>query len=106
MSVLNDTQFTYSTVDTGAGRYKHLITAQHPEHGDIGRMQWDNRSIDINVDDEHTRQGVATSMWEEGHRMAGQDRSIPQPKHSSDRTDKGDAWARSVGGRLPRRSQG
>jgi len=69
-------------------------------------MSWNSKGITgIEVPPDHQRKGIASAMWAEGHRLAETERGIPAPKHSSDRTDAGDAWARSVGGRLPRRKQ-
>lgn len=42
-------------------------------------------------------QGIATAMWHYAKRTAG----VPSPKHSRARTDAGDGWAKSVGGKLP-----
>lgn len=85
---------------------------EHPEHevqahlGEpigIASMRWSSRGvINIEVDPEHQRQGVATAVWNEAHRLAEENARIPKPKHSPDRTNAGDAWARAVGGRLPR----
>ena len=54
--------------------------------------------MNIEVDPDHQRQGIATGMWEHAHSVA----SRPLV-HSALRTDDGDAWARSVGGRMPGR---
>lgn len=53
----------------------------------------------IQVWDPHKRKGVATALFEEAQRRWS-DLTI---KHSSDRTNDGDAWAREIGGTLPRR---
>lgn len=92
----------YETVDTGASRPLHRIQAK-VEGRTAGSMVWNQREIrNIEVHPDFQRRGIATAMWNEGQRLAESSR-IPSPKHSSDRTDAGDAWARSVGGRLPRR---
>jgi GNAT superfamily N-acetyltransferase len=54
---------------------------------------------------EHQRQGIATSMLGEARRIAGETRGVTSPRHSSYRTNSGEAWARSTGDRLPRRDQ-
>jgi hypothetical protein len=105
---LNEDQFnlSYETIDTGAAKLHHLITARTPDGAVAGRMQWSHRNIQkLDVEPEFSRRGLATQMWEHGHLLAETQRRVPQPKHSPDRTDAGDAWARSVGGRLPRRSR-
>lgn len=108
-------QFQYDNPELGTAKMAHRIVAYKdvPWEGidkttrvDLGRMIWNSRSIlNIDVDEQYARRGVATAMWQEGHRLAEQNARIPKPKHSSDRTAMGDAWARSVGGRLPRRKR-
>jgi len=73
-----------------------------------GEMAWHYRSGEIgalDVDPAHRRQGIATAMWHEGRRIAAATPGVKPPRHSSDRTDLGEAWARSLGDRLPRRKQ-
>lgn len=72
----------------------------------IGSMSWHHQTGEvrgIDTDPGHRRQGVASSMWAEGQRVAGETRGVKLPKHSAQRTTAGDAWAKSVGGRLPKR---
>ena len=96
---LNGMQFQYTKVDTG-GRPMHRLEAVHPDHGVVGKMDWSVKQIrNIDVEPEHRRQGIATALWEKGQSIR------PTPKHSDQRTDAGDAWARTVGGRLPRRDR-
>ena len=100
------TQFKvkYDTYDTGESYKTHRVTAKAPAGNIAGTMTWNHREVQsVDVVPDFRRQGVATAMWQEGHRMAGEVKSIPTPKHSSQRTNAGDAWAKSVGGRLPRR---
>lgn len=97
-------QFEYLDPESQGQTRTHRINAMRGGEK-LGHMSWDRkRIVNIDVDPEHQRQGVATALWNEGHRLAGEVQRIPQPRHSADRTTKGDAWARSVGGRLPRRS--
>lgn len=101
MSVLNDIQFTHEKYGS-----EHNVIARDTEGGFVGNMRWSPQQVrNVMVNESHQRQGVATAMWNEGHRLASENARIPQPKHSPDRTNEGDAWARSVGGRLPRRVQ-
>lgn len=85
------------------GQPYHRITAHQP--GDdspnpAGEMRWNARAVkDVFVDPAHQRRGIATAMWEAGQQVR------PRPKHSDDRTDAGDAWAKKVGGPVPRRRQ-
>lgn len=76
----------------------HAIHAKH-EGRTVGAMTWKAKELqNVTVDEEHRRRGVATAMWQMGQQAR------PRPKHSGDRTDAGDSWARKVGGRLPRRT--
>lgn len=102
---LNPVQFQYSQTENRSG-YVHHITAKADE-GTVGEMHWsDARKGQIShiwVDPDRHRQGIATGMWNTGHEIA-KSNGITPPKHSPDRSDKGDAWARAVSGRrLPRR---
>ncbi len=77
-----------------------------PGHRPIGSMSWQHKTgeiLGISTEPEHRRRGLATRMWHEAHRVAGETRGVVEPKHSVDRTESGEAWARSLGGRLPKR---
>lgn len=92
--------FVHSTPETGGSRKMHKLS----ETKSGAAMVWNNRGIqNIQVPPDHQRRGIGTAMWNEGQRIAEENQKVPAPKHSRDRTDAGDAWARSVGGRLPRR---
>ncbi len=70
-----------------------------------GWMQWaDDTGVlqHIRVNDDSRRQGVATNLWNRAQRLAAE-RGITAPVHSAERTKEGDAWAKSVGGDLPKR---
>jgi len=101
--------YTYSEVlqkdINGKKLNGYLISATHTESGEkAGHMLADHRGKikSIAVTPAHQRKGVATSMWEHAQGLAEQG-TVPKPKHSRDRSDQGDAWAKSVGGRRPRR---
>lgn len=73
----------------------------------MGELKWSAKTGEIHniaVDWDARRMGVATGMWQEAHRLAGETRGVRAPRHSAERTDAGEAWARSLGGRLPERS--
>ena len=99
-------QFEYRPVETG-GKPLHMVTAiAGPTGTEVGKLLWNSREVrNITVDSDQQRRGVATGMWTEAQRIAAENARIPAPKHSTDRTEAGDAWARSVGGRLPRRKR-
>ena len=60
----------------------------------------------ISVDEQYQRQGLATELLSRGREFAEATRGVPRPKHSPDRTDAGEAWARTLRERLPRRTPG
>lgn len=64
------------------------------EPGPVERGEIEN----IHVDSAYRRQGIGTAMWGIGRQML----PYVKPQHSVDRTEKGDAWAKSVGGKLPK----
>jgi ribosomal protein S18 acetylase RimI-like enzyme len=99
-------QFDYQgTVDMGERHPWHVMVAR-AEGQEIGHMHWNNRHIgSLEVEPEYRRQGVATGMWQEAQRLAETNKNVPAPQHSSDRTNMGTAWAKAVGGRLPRRKR-
>jgi hypothetical protein len=103
---LHGIQFSYDNPELGESTKLHRIRAS-TGGSQLGEMIWGKgggiRNIMTTPGQE--RRGVATAMWQEGHRLAGEQASVPRPKHSKERTNAGDAWARSVGGRLPRRSR-
>jgi hypothetical protein len=83
----------------------HTMYANDANGRYIGHLDWNKRSgqIDnINVIGRMQGLGVATSMYEKATKLAG-DTGIKSPQHSTFRTDKGDAWARKVGGKVPPR---
>ena len=78
----------------------HIVEASK-DGNPIGKLVWSAKTREIRnieVSDQYRRQGVATGMWNYAQSL-----DSPKPRHSSDRTDAGDAWARSVSSRLPKR---
>jgi hypothetical protein len=81
---------------------RHSITALNPTGFPVGSIHWHPEThaiTNVNVRDEEQRKGIATAMWKMGQQIR------PKPVHSADRTRAGEAWAKSVGGRLPRRKK-
>ena len=98
-------QFQYDQPDLGTAKPVHRVTALSGS-SELGTMLWGSKSIlNIGTTPGQERRGVATALWNEGHRLASDNARIPKPKHSADRTKAGDAWARSVGGPLPRKKK-
>lgn len=91
----------YGQWDAGESKPRHRISAYH-DGEKVGELDWYGTTgviHNIDVEPEHGRRGVATAMWEWAQSMKR------PPKHSRDRTTMGDAWARHVGGSVPRRSR-
>lgn len=81
----------------------HYLEAQK-EGEVVGKLNWVHPSGNISgihVDKAHRRQGIATALFSEGKRLS-ETRGIPTPKITSDRTNDGEAWSRSLGIRLPK----
>ena len=100
---------TFKTV-SGNENGTHRVFAHHPEHGTIGRLDWNAKSTDkpgrvesLWVDPEHRRKGIATGMWQHALKEHKAGTVDSTPKHSEDRSDKGDAFAKAVGGNVPPR---
>jgi hypothetical protein len=104
---LSNLQFHYDTPELGESYTTHRLRATAgPTNTHVGEMLWSSKGIrNIGVAADQQRRGVATGMWNEGQRMASENARIPTPKHSNERTSAGDAWAKSVGGKLPRRKK-
>jgi hypothetical protein len=99
---LNSEQFgdyslEYAKPDMYIPRHR-IVASKSGERA--GEMTWHPKThaiTGINVEEGDRRQGLATAMWKMGQQQR------PKPVHSADRTRAGEAWAKSVGGRLPRR---
>jgi len=84
------------------GSAAHQLTA-HSGNRVVGTMKWNAAGVQsLEVPHELQRRGIATALWGEGQRLAQEKKRVAAPKHSADRTKAGDAWARAVGGPLPR----
>jgi GNAT superfamily N-acetyltransferase len=92
-----DLTLTYRSRDEGSRRPDHVIEAHHPDEGIVGKLSikgTTSKVEGIEVDPDRQRQGIATAMWNFASPL--------KPRHSNDRTNAGNAWAKSVGGPLPR----
>lgn len=99
--LLQKLQFNYKSPD--ADFPFHRMEADLPGFGTVGHLDWTSRGIRaVGVAQDIQRQGVATALYNSARAVARTNRRVPQPRHSSDRTTAGTAWAKSVGGRLPR----
>lgn len=84
--------------------YPGDVNPEEAPEADVGMMEWfknNGRVSELFVGKEFRRKGVATGMWNEAKRISKENPEIPEPRHNPQRSRKGDAWARSVGGDLP-----
>lgn len=89
-----------------------VIDTSLPQGGRrVGFLEWEKTNgapaseiLMVEVDPEHRRKGLATEAYRRSQEVAlASEGRIPIPIHSSWRTDEGDAWAKSIGDRLPSR---
>jgi len=83
----------------------HEVKAYNSEHDNIGHLQWHKSTgeiLDVRVEPEHQRKGIATALHSMAHKVAGEF-NVVKPVHSGDRSDQGEEWAKSIGGPLPKR---
>jgi ribosomal protein S18 acetylase RimI-like enzyme len=72
----------------------------------VGMIMWHHKTGEIGniaTSPEVRRQGIATAVYRHAQGIAAETRGVRPPRHSSDRTGEGEAWARSLGERLPKR---
>lgn len=88
------------------GSRVHVVAIEdhsHPDNPSIGSMGWHKDTGEITgiqVHSKYRRLGVANTMFHEAKNLA-REYGLTEPVHSSDRTIMGDAWAKSVGGKIP-----
>ena len=70
----------------------------------VGHLSIDEtgRVEDIAVEDEHQQKGIGTAMWNHAVSLYQSGITNVPPKHSDYRTPEGDAFAKSVGGFIPK----
>lgn len=108
---LNKKQFgemSYSAGHTPEGDPAHFVAmiGRTPENQPdfMGQMSWHPESgeiMSLEVKNQHRRKGVATSLYNYAHQVASE-KKLAAPRHSATRTPEGDAWAKSVGGNVPK----
>jgi hypothetical protein len=101
-----DHQSKHDDIPDGSGQpntayTRHYFTATHPKFGEIGTMQItelgnNHQIVGVNTTENFKRKGIATLLFRKALSVG------LTPRHSSDRTEDGDAWAKSVGGYLPK----
>ena len=69
-------------------------------------LEWSHATGEIRsirVERENQRQGLGTELLRRARDIASNTRGVKPPRHSPERTNEGEAWARSLDERLPRR---
>jgi hypothetical protein len=101
---LSNYQFRYRPAKMKA--FQHEVAAVDKETGkNVGYLLWKNTGPvdEVYVREPQRRIGVATEMWNHANRVADAAKgNIPYPEHSNERTDQGDAWAKSTGAYVPK----
>lgn len=114
LPTLNFHQFephTYTSVAndySNFGRNTHAVEMYSHEPGTpkarvMGNIQWNKDSgeiVSVDVKSRYQRLGVANTLFHDARRAA-REQGLTEPKHSEDRSDQGDAWAKQVGGEVP-----
>lgn len=113
---LSEVQFRYTAPSRRGFFAYHQIDAVAPDAANknsksgkgqvVGTIQWHPRSGDVNwvrTHPDYRGLGVATTLWEKAKKLSA-DTGIKEPQHSRHRTEEGEAWAKSVGGKMPSRA--
>ena len=91
---------------TNAGANVNQVHFRASEQGDkLGHLEWSGTRgeiLDVHVNKEVRRKGVATAMYKAAKEIALKTDSS-EPMHSSDRSDQGESWAKSTKEPLPPR---
>lgn len=96
---LSGVQFRHFAGDTSV---QHSLSATNSEGMHLGDIKWNGKTGRVNmvyVHPDYRGLGVGTSLWERANNLSKM-HGTPMLQHSSDRTIAGDAWARTVGGKL------
>lgn len=95
---------TYHHGSMGFGTSAHNFVMHDEKDRMVASMGLDHKGTiqHIEVHPEMRRQGLATKLYKFGHELHDDIETIPAPQHSESRTDSGDAWAKSVGGVIPK----
>ena len=109
---LNLSQMQFEHYLAGAQGYHHIDAVLPGESGYekdkllLGSIRWAPASgrgvrspgeiVHLRVQPEVRREGIATGLWNEAHKYD------PPPRHSSKRTPRGTAWAKSTGAKVPK----
>ena len=113
---LSEVQFRYTAPSKRGFFAYHQLDAIAPDAPNknsksgksqiVGTIQWHPKSGDVNwvrTHQDYRGLGVATTLWDKANKLAV-DTGIRAPQHSKHRTPEGNEWAKSVGGKMPRRA--
>jgi GNAT superfamily N-acetyltransferase len=109
-AALNPEQFSFTKAtpkEMDPNRYHTVVYRPEGEQGH-GVISWHHKTgriSNISVSSHLQRQGIATAVYGKAKEIAAETRGVRPPRHSADRTEAGEAWARSLGERLPKRVQ-
>jgi GNAT superfamily N-acetyltransferase len=102
-SFLDGVRYSHHAGGGVRGARQHTVEA-HLGAQKVGHLFWDEAGGvgAVAVRDEYLRRGIGRGMWEHARAVAAASGGkIPEPKHSTDRSLEGDAWAQAVGGHVP-----
>jgi ribosomal protein S18 acetylase RimI-like enzyme len=92
-------QFRY--FDAGKHWGQHRLFVGHdetPHTAKMGYMAWDDKTGEVNmisVKPEYRGLKVASALWDKAHQLS-EATGIVAPKHSTEQSEAGAAWAKSV----------
>ena len=104
---LSSEQFEDYRLTHTAGEGKNIPdeVSAYAQHGTrVGYLRWyggvDGEIHDVNVDEKHRNKKLATQLFHFATKKA-KETNRKTPTHSPMRSRSGDAWAKSVGGKVP-----
>jgi GNAT superfamily N-acetyltransferase len=80
------------------GKQWHAFQMRDNHDNLLGHLNLDSTGLieQVETHPEVRRQGIATALYNAAKEASLKDPSIPAPRHSSNRTQLGDRWAKSV----------
>ena len=118
LPTLNFHQFEPHVYKSGANEYSNFGRNTHavqmyshepgtPQARVMGNIEWHKDSgeiLSVHVYPSYRRLGVANTLFHEAHKAA-REQGLAEPKHSGDRSDEGEIWAKQAGGEVPPRKK-
>jgi hypothetical protein len=92
------------------GRNTHHIglsthDLDNPDSKEVAHLAWHSGTgevLSIRTNNKYRRLGIANTLFHEA-KKAAREQGLVEPKHSDDRSDMGDAWAKQTGDPVPTR---